>query len=139
MFSMTAVLLAASFLPGAGERTPEEAFKEWGKFGEGGVWRSTDSKGTKWETEGRWILNNSFFISIATSSNKERWLSINGIDPKTRRWVYWVFDDKGGINLGKAESPKPGEYLFQESGRSKKGPNSWRARDTKIGPDQIRS
>jgi hypothetical protein len=135
MFGATTLVLAASLL--AADIPAEKAFREYGDFFVGGVWTSTDSKGTKLEARWEWLLDKSF-LQLTWSNSDETLHEINGIDPATGRWTVWGFDNKGVIYEGVTESAKAGEWTYRLSGRGKAGPLSWKTKEVKLGADKTR-
>jgi hypothetical protein len=123
-----------SLAPG---RKPAGAFREWGDYMVGGVWTTTNAKGSKEEVRFERILDKSFIRGTWKSGDETR-EDVYGIDHATGRWTFWGFGSKGEVYTGVAESEKPGEWTYRGAGQGKNGAISFRNKDIKLGADKDR-
>lgn len=137
MSYLAATVLAVALI--TAESEGEKAFTSWANLAVGGVWSGTVD-GVQFEDTYQWVLNKRFlrFASKSKEASEIHATSLIGIDPKTGKATWWLFDEEGAVGQGTMTWVTDGVWSFTNHSDGPRGKQTWTAVVTKLGENQVR-
>ena len=122
----------SEFVPGEeAETDAEKAFRSFGEFVAGGVWKAT-REGNDIAIRYTWLANKRFLKLSASENETGSPMMVVGIDPDTSKATIWGFSDRGFVK-SILTLEKEGSWVVDSAASDA---DRMRFKTTRVGPDE---